>query len=290
MKLAIERSPETTEAWIIGSGMSALASAVYLVEIAKVPPQRVHIWDHNVSLGDVTHPEGDSVHGYDQFGGCLPVPVGAPLRELLALVPSARKPAQSQSVLDEIVSCERDRNGMQKNRKVNFLVQKKGKLESLSSHSSIQFNERQQLARFLFKCERRMKRKRICDFFPDSFFQSFFWAILSIQYGSLFPLLRKCILMFAVLIQIWFPTLAWSGRIQAGCAPISPRVPQLEHSMLFGHHRVLPVRISIHANLSPSRRSRRRLPVQRADQSNRSFASKQAAENGHETRLFAQWI
>jgi oleate hydratase len=199
MKIAIERSPNTTEAWIIGSGISALASAVYLIEIAKVPPQRVHIWDHNVSLGNVIQPEGDPVRGYDQFGGCLPVPVGAPLRELLALVPSAHKPATSQSVLDDIVSREIGRNRPQKNEKVNFLIQKKGKLESLSSHSSIQLKDRQRLARFLLTCERRMKRKRICDFFPESFFQSFFWVILSIQYGDSVPLSRKYILMFALL-------------------------------------------------------------------------------------------
>lgn len=177
----MKRSPGTTEAWILGSGMSALASAIYLIKNAKLPPQRVYVLDHHLSLGDVVHPRGDSIQGYNQFRGCLPAPVGAALSELLAFVPSPKRSTQSQSLLDEIMLSERDRSATQNDRKADLVVKRNRGFKTISPYSSMRFSHRWRLERFLLKCERQLGEKKILDFFPDSFFQSFFWAIWSMQ-------------------------------------------------------------------------------------------------------------
>lgn len=85
-----ERSPEETEAWILGSGTSSLASALYLIKNGRVPANNVHILDSHGSVGQILHQVGNPSSGYDQFAGCLHVPIGAPLKELLDSIPSVR--------------------------------------------------------------------------------------------------------------------------------------------------------------------------------------------------------
>lgn len=84
-----KRCPAETEAWILGSGTSSLASALYLIKDAQVPPSKVHILDSHDSVGQILHQAGNPSKGYDQFAGCLPVPIGVPLKELPASIPSA---------------------------------------------------------------------------------------------------------------------------------------------------------------------------------------------------------
>lgn len=65
------RKPEDTEAWILGSGIAALASAHYLVVDAKVPYSQVHVLDFHTLLGQALHQKGGPYSGYDQFAGWL---------------------------------------------------------------------------------------------------------------------------------------------------------------------------------------------------------------------------
>ncbi|KAJ5931412.1 hypothetical protein N7516_005901 [Penicillium verrucosum] len=76
------RSPETTEAWILGSRTASLGSAVYLIKKAHLHPA-VHMLDEHLSLQQTLHDQGSTHAGYDQFAGCLPAPVGTALTELL---------------------------------------------------------------------------------------------------------------------------------------------------------------------------------------------------------------
>lgn len=164
-----KRSPEETEAWILGSGTSSLASALYLIKNGRVPANNVHILDSHGSVGQILHQVGNPSTGYDQFAGCLPVPIGAPFKELLASIPSVR--VQGRSVLDEIQTAEVTRKSATKNGGTSFLVQKDHTFQNIPTHSlNLGLKHRLGLVRLILKGERRLGRGQIKDFLPDSFF------------------------------------------------------------------------------------------------------------------------
>ncbi|KAL3465455.1 oleate hydratase [Aspergillus heterothallicus] len=179
-----EKSLNQAEAWIIGSGTAAFASALYLIRLANFAPRRVHILDSHGSLGFALHNSGNQSCGYDQFAGCLPVPVGDPLKDLLALVPSVRD--ENQSVFDEIKNAEyfaspSSRGG---DMHTQFLVQQDGSLINIpTKFINLKFRQRIALVRLMLKGENSLQRKQIRDYLPRSFFKSTFWAIWSAQFG-----------------------------------------------------------------------------------------------------------
>lgn len=175
-----KRTASNTEAWIIGSGTSSLASALYLIKHTKVQPSRVHILDKHASLEQGSHQRGNASRGYDQFAGCLPVPGGLPMKELLAMVPSAE--LQGQSMLEEIQTAEANRLSASGNGRTRFLAQKNGSMEHIPTESlNLSFKNRMTLIRFLLKRERSLTKCQIRDFFPKRFFESVFWAVWSAQ-------------------------------------------------------------------------------------------------------------
>ncbi|KAJ5987120.1 hypothetical protein N7451_011485 [Penicillium sp. IBT 35674x] len=176
-----KRSPDKTEAWILGSGTAPLASALYLVQFAKVPASQVHVLDSHISMGQVLHNNGDPIHGYDQFAGCLPVPVGKPLKELLSMVPSVAR--LGHTVMDDIKSAETGRIKQTASR-TRFLVQRNNSLHDIHTKSlNLNPKHRMELILFMLKGEKRLGRNQIRDFLPNSFFQSTFWTIWSAQFG-----------------------------------------------------------------------------------------------------------
>ncbi|CBF75396.1 hypothetical protein AN3782.2 [Aspergillus nidulans FGSC A4] len=194
-------SKNQREAWIVGSGTAALASALYLIQLAGIPPQKVHILDAHGSLGQALHNHGDCSSGYDQFAGCLPVPVGEPLRKLLALVPSVQN--ENWSVIDEIEKANAEfeqvqsgsstgkEKGGKKNKKkqdrkghTQFLVQRNGELLTIPTDClNLNVHHRVSLMKLFYKREISLQRKQISDCLPPSFFDSTFWAIWSAQFG-----------------------------------------------------------------------------------------------------------
>ncbi|CAG8086350.1 unnamed protein product [Penicillium nalgiovense] len=176
-----QRSPEATEAWILGSGTASLASAVYLITRAKLRPSAVHILDEHPSLQETVHRPGSAHAGYDQFASCLPVPIGSGLKELLDTIPSAV--AEGQSFLDDIQQEEKqlaiDRKG-----RTCFITRKDGCFKHLPTESlTLCWNHRINLIRLLMKREKTLQGKEIRNFFRKTFFESTFWIIWSIQFG-----------------------------------------------------------------------------------------------------------
>ncbi|KAL4743541.1 oleate hydratase [Aspergillus similis] len=188
-----------SEAWIVGSGTAAFASALYLIRTAGISPQKVHIFDSHGSLGQALHNHGDPSSGYDQFAGCLPVPVGEPLKKLLALVPSVRD--ENQSVVDDIekanaeferaqagTGTEKEKGGKKKKKDrdgfTRFLVQRNGELLTIPTDClNLNVRHRVSLMKLFFKREASLQRKQVSDCLPPSFFGSTFWAIWSAQFG-----------------------------------------------------------------------------------------------------------
>lgn len=174
------RAPESTEAWILGSGLASLASALYLVQHAKLPASNVHILDYHDSMEQVAHYSGDITHGYDLLAGCLPFPVGEPLKELLDSVPLPR--GEGYTVFDRIKSWEARCGYAKSTHRTRFMIGKDGNLDYRPTESlGLGLKSRLDLIWFLCKGERRLGRRRIQELLPNSFFQSTFWAIWSAQ-------------------------------------------------------------------------------------------------------------
>lgn len=175
-----KRSPETTEAWILGTGTASLAAAFYLVQHAKIPASKVHVLDSHVSIEHALHHKGDFVNGYDQFAGCLPVPIGTPLKELLSSIPSVR--GERQTVLDDIQNAERVRASLTHEHGTRFVVQENGTPRNIPTKSlNLSSKQRLQLIWFMLKREERLERNQIQDCLPNSFFHSSFWVVWSAQ-------------------------------------------------------------------------------------------------------------
>jgi oleate hydratase len=175
-----KRSLETTEAWILGSGTASFAAALYLVQNVKIPAPKVHVLDSNVSIENALHHKGNSMAGYDQFAGCLPVPVGTPLKELLASVPSVGN--QGQTVLEDIQNAEINRTSVTYDHGTRFVVKRNSTLRNIPTKSlNLSSKQRLQLIWFILKREKRLGRNQIQDCLPNSFFQSSFWVVWSAQ-------------------------------------------------------------------------------------------------------------
>jgi oleate hydratase len=175
-----KRSPNETHAWILGSGTASLASAVYLIQRGKLPPQNVHILDSHISMGAALHDMGDSGQGYDQFAGCLPVPIGTPLNELLASIPSGR--TQDPTVLEEIRKAEASHMPANGHDRTKFIVQKGRSKENLQvGKLGLSVKNRVDLALLMLRSEKRLGRNQIKDFMSKTFFQSIFWITWAAQ-------------------------------------------------------------------------------------------------------------
>lgn len=236
-----KRTAENTEAWIIGNGTASLASALYLIKYAKVLPSRVHVLDKHASLEQGSHNKGNASRGYDQFAGCLPVPGGLPMKELLAMVPSTE--SQGQSMLEEIQTAQANRLSAKENDHTCFMALENGCIEHIPTGSlNLSFKNRMILVCFLLKREKSLMKCQIQDFFPKSFFESVFWEVWSAQ--CVFGCPNKIFLLTIRLLtfyQIRLSTLAQCSRVQTRCSAISSRIPQSEHLELSRYHRLLPV-------------------------------------------------
>lgn len=178
-----KRSPEDTEAWILGSGTSSLASAYFLIKQAKIPPQRVHILESCDSIQQVMHRSGDAYSGYDQLAGCLPVPIGEPLKEILADIPSSiLSPSRAESFLHDIESAEVRKKFKKESSGISILIEKNHMLKKITTASlNLSLKHRWKLIRFIAKREKRLGRNQIKDCLPESFFKTSFWAIWCAQ-------------------------------------------------------------------------------------------------------------
>jgi oleate hydratase len=115
---------------------------------------------------------------YDQFAGYMPAPVGAPIEELLASIPSAR----GRGVLDPASHADMDQVLSTRNGSPYYLVQKKQTFRRVSTTSSnLGLKDRLSLLKLILKPEKHLGQCQIKDVLPTNFFRSPFWAIWSAQ-------------------------------------------------------------------------------------------------------------
>ncbi|KAJ6004663.1 hypothetical protein N7540_013032 [Penicillium herquei] len=181
IKARDKQSPVITDAWVLGIGTASLASAYYLVRDGKIPAHRVHILDAHESEQQILHVKGDSYKGYDQFAGCLPLPIGAPLKQFLGSIPSIDSP--DRTVQDEIRT-KKGQTHLEASGDTRFLVHTDRRFHDIPTNSlGLGIKNRLDLISFILKGEKRLGRDQIKDFLPSLFFQSTFWAIWSAQFG-----------------------------------------------------------------------------------------------------------
>ncbi|PYH80581.1 67 kDa myosin-cross-reactive antigen like family protein [Aspergillus uvarum CBS 121591] len=174
-------SSNDVEIWILGTGTAALASALFLLKYNSIKPFNIHLLDSHSSVDQVLHYPGNSGTGYDQFAGCLPVPIGAPLRDLLSSIPSSQN--SRISIFEEINNRQKQRYPVNHNQRTCFVIKKNDSLEQISTdHLNLSIRQRLKLLFFMLKSEDSLGRSQIREHFSEKFFKSIFWAVWSAQF------------------------------------------------------------------------------------------------------------
>lgn len=175
-----QRAPDNLDAWILGSSIASLASAVHLIRDANVPASRIHILESHSVPGDGLISIGDPLNGYDHRTGCMPSFNDVCMEELLSLVPSAtgsgRTALEDMKEFDANETCK-DVAG------THLLIQGEHGLERVETRNlSMGLKDRINLVILILKTEESLGRKRVSELFGKSFFKSRFWAVLSTMY------------------------------------------------------------------------------------------------------------
>lgn len=183
------RSPEKVNAWILGSSIASLASAVHLIRDAKVPASQIHILESRDIAGDGIISSGDPVAGYNYRAGCMPTFSDACMKKLLNLVPSATN--STTTILEEI-----EKFNVEKPSQVfpgtHILIRGANGLQKMEATKfGLGLKDRMHLMLLLiFKSEQPLGRKRIDELFNRSFFNSTFWIVFSTLYAT-YPNIRR---------------------------------------------------------------------------------------------------
>ncbi|KAJ5700218.1 hypothetical protein N7536_003231 [Penicillium majusculum] len=171
------RTPNKVEAWILGSSIASLASAVHLISDANMPASQIHVLESQGTPGDGISSTGDSLNGYDHRPGCLPSFNNGCMEKLLACVPSAS--GSGATVLKDIEKYHED-IGYQDVPVTHILTQgDHGPKRIEAKQLDLSLNDRMKLTRLLLRSEESLTRKRIDQIFNKPFFDSRFWIVFS---------------------------------------------------------------------------------------------------------------
>lgn len=170
------RTPKKVNAWILGSSLASLASAVHLISDAKVPASQIHILESRSAPGDGITSTGDPVNGYDHRPGCLPKFSDGGMEKLLALVPSAA--SSGSTVLKDV---ENFYHEVCRDVPItHVLIQgDHGPKRIETRRLDLALRDRMKLTMLLLRSEESLTRKRINQLFNERFFDSRFWTVFS---------------------------------------------------------------------------------------------------------------
>ncbi|EEA19288.1 67 kDa myosin-cross-reactive antigen family protein [Talaromyces marneffei ATCC 18224] len=155
------RSPEKVNAWILGSSIASLASAVHLIRDAKVPAPQIHILESRDIPGDGIISAGDSVTGYNYRAGCMPTFNDTYMERLLNLVPSTTN--SNITLLEEIKKSDVEKP-FQDSPGTHVLIRGHNGLEKMDvTKFGLGLKNRMHLMLLIFKSEQTLGRKRIDD-------------------------------------------------------------------------------------------------------------------------------
>ena len=165
------------DAWILGSGVPSLAAAVFLIEEAKIPPDRVHILEAVSTAGGSTVNTGDPVNGYEYRTGVLSTFNDVYVEKLLSMVPSQNEPGKT--ALDDIQEFN-EAHPVAKTPNTRLLVEKSNGISTVGpKHVGLGLRDRIDMFRFVAKTEKSLGRSRIREYFHESFFRSNYWLMFA---------------------------------------------------------------------------------------------------------------
>ena len=163
------KSLKNTHVYLIGSGISCLASAVYLEKDAGVPGENIHILEKDKIPGGATDGAGDIDNGYVVRGGRMHEMHYECYWELLSHIPSLENP--NISVRDE--SYEFNERFVS-NGQARLL--KGGKKIDVSSYG-LTFKQQADFLKLTYVSEKSLGNQRIEDWSDQAFFETNFWYI-----------------------------------------------------------------------------------------------------------------
>lgn len=175
--MAQNREPKETQAWLIGGGIASLASAVHLIQSAKVPASQIHILDvHKASGGAMEEVSGNSEDGYVLHTGAQLYFHEQCVEKILRMVPSQDDPEKSvlQSIKDRELQSPTN-----KARTRTLRLDDEGRLKGDTHRMHIGMKLRMALVAFILDHERASDSREIREVFEESFFQTDFWALWS---------------------------------------------------------------------------------------------------------------
>jgi oleate hydratase len=161
--------------YLIGSGISSLASAVYLIKDAKISPENIHILEQDNITGGACDGSGDDKKGYIIRGGRMHEEHYTCYWDLLSNIPSYENP--SISVKEETFEFN---SRFISHAQARLL--KDGKKIDVSSYG-LSFLQQTDLAKLLFTPESMLDNKRIEEWFNNDFFETNFWYIWSTMFA-----------------------------------------------------------------------------------------------------------
>jgi oleate hydratase len=167
--------PQDAKVYIIGSGISSLASAVYLEKDARIPGKNIQIFEKEKISGGACDGTGNKEEGYVVRGGRMHEMHYECYWELLSHIPSLEDP--NISVRDE--SYEFNERFVS-NAQARLL--KDGKKIDVSSYA-LSLSQQADFVKLIFVSESTLGNKRIEDWFEESFFETTFWFIWSSMFA-----------------------------------------------------------------------------------------------------------
>lgn len=180
------RGDTDMDAWILGTGVPSLASALYLITEAKMPPNRVHMLEAVSKADGSTVNGGDAENGYQYRGGMMFPLTDVHIANLLSMIPSEHE--AGKTLVDDILESSGMGTGTRAVKglpRTRFLVEKGNGISCVGpKHVSLGLRDHVDMFRFAAKSERSLGRSTVQDHFHNGFFRSNYWLVLATTYVS----------------------------------------------------------------------------------------------------------
>ncbi|KAJ6028708.1 hypothetical protein N7540_004284 [Penicillium herquei] len=177
------RDPESTQAWLVGSGIASLAVAVHLIKDAQLPGSNIHILDRQAKSGGGIISSGDPEKGFIIHPSSLPYFHAECVENLLSLIPESQN--SDKSLLDSTREFEEAEGRPPGDvAHTRFIQNQGGRVErSDANQLAIGPYDRLQLMKVLLESEMLLGRNRIQDYFREQFFGTEFWILWSTSFA-----------------------------------------------------------------------------------------------------------
>ncbi len=175
MKVKKNHKPKDSLVYLIGSGIAALASAVYLIDDAGMPGENIHILEQDLVVDGACDGAGNADEGYAVRGGGMHEAHDVCCWDLLSRIPSYDDP--DVSVSDE---CFEFNQRFVANAQARLLED--GQKIDVSTFG-LAFKDKLQLFKLTFVSEESLGNKSIQDWFQPTFFTTNFWHIWAAMFA-----------------------------------------------------------------------------------------------------------